>query len=217
MLVSAFLGSLLTTIGQLYANPANSAVLSTLSTVSTVIISAYVLKTKLNTIQKLAVLTIVAGAYLAVIGFKIGVFSTADLFVLSAAMFFGFNNVYSKALMLAHDSTLLASIRILIVGVGLLVTSIFANKLALNAEWAPWAFASGSLFWLVIVCLYKAFDCIGPNKAIIIANLYVVLVLLASNILFHNSITTHQVFGSIIVLVAIYFATNRKTRTKNAN
>lgn len=214
MLGSAFFGSLLTTVGQLYASPINSAVISTLSTISTAVISVYILRTGMTNIQKIALVGVVVSAYVAIAGFDVLNLSRPDVLIFIATILFGVNNVSSKMLMKNFSSNTLANLRMIIVGTLLMVIGLFSGDAFWAEDWVLYGIISGILFWLVIIFLYKAFHFIGPSEGITTANLYVIAVLAMSAYFFDASIRWEQVLGSVTLLISVYYATKAKKQPR---
>ncbi len=194
----------MTVFGQKYTVASNAAVLATLAIVTTIYFSHVMLKQTVQRAKLGWVLLLIAGVYLAIIGFSGYHPRLGDWVIIASSIFFGLSNTMSRPLLAHNSPSTVRDVRFMTGGTvfALIILVVPSVTVVTNAGLYP--LLASLFFWLAIYCYYKAVPQIGPAHAIVINNAHPVLTVLGSIVLLSEHVTAMKIVGTVLVMVAIY-------------
>lgn len=198
----------MTVFGQKYTSASNAAVLATLAVITTIYFSHLILRQTVPASKFGWVLLLVAGVYLAVMGFSGYEARLGDWIIIASSVFFGLSNTMSKPLLAHNSPSVVRDVRFVISGLIFGIAILFSSSISLVTSAGMYPLIASLCFWLAIYCYYKAVAQIGPAHAIIINNAHPVLTVLASALVLAEHITTVKLIGIVLTIFAIYMIAN---------
>ncbi len=206
--ILSFVAMGLLVAGQRYTSSINASLIGTLTILATMFFSYLLLGERPTAHQRLWLLGLFAGLYLAIVGLRVVHLNKGDIIILSSVIFFGLGNVIARKIMKRQGSFVVPNVRLTLAAILALIASVFfIRDISLMVHILPWALVAGMFYWLTMKTFAVSVHLVDANHAVVLNNSQVVFTALAGVLLLGEHYSWEKFIGSIIVLVSIYFIT----------
>lgn len=206
-------GMLTLVVGQNYTTSIHASLLVTTSIISTMYFSGIFLRERITTRQSAWVVCMFAGLYIAIVGLRAMDLQSGDVIILVGVLFFGLGNVLSRSLMQKHGPDIIPDVRIFGVGiVAAAVYIVFFRSIDVISAIGFWTLLSALLFWLTMKTFSLSVHLLDANHAVVLVNAQIIPASIAGVVLLSEGYTWEKLIGSVIVLISIYFITQKGVR-----
>lgn len=199
----------MTVIGQKYTSASNAAILTTLAVLTTIVFSGLILKKTVPKSKLPWVFLLVAGVYVAVIGFNSYQPQVGDWIIIGSSIFFGLSNTLTGVVLKENSPGVARDYRFIAGGILFGLVLLLTNATYVRGI-GVYPYVAALFFWLTIRFFNKAIKLIGPAHSIVINNSHIIITMLLSIPLLSESLTFSKALGAIMVLIAIQKVSSKK-------
>lgn len=211
------IGYVLVAFGQQHTSAANASLITAANIIPTAAFGWLLSKTKISLTQFFSLLFVLAGLYVAIVGFDLVLFKSGDLIIAVGSIIFGFTNSFAKKIMARFSPRLVSTFRLMTGGLGgLLVLIAYRGENYFDINYLKFPIVSGICLYLSVKFIMIAMSHIDANVAVIIVQLHILISPIVAVSLLSEKYRIETLIGSIIMLssVILFAFENRKTLFK---